>query len=299
VTDANQRHSLQHALEEILGVSRVMPVGDGFSGIVFRTDNGGIVRVARTAAAARLHDLMLRVLPELASRLPVAIPVPSAVLPPTGPLPFGALTYPALPGTAATEAQMSPLIAGQLASFLAVLHHVDLSRFEAVPHHVDDNARWQEIREFIRPTCERVFSPGENRRLSAWWDRFLQAPERHHFTASLCHGDLWYENLLLDDTGGRITAVLDWEAINIGDPAQDLATLRHSGDAFARDVMNHYVLLSEREDPMLARRVQWFWEAREFHGMRLSIEQDDADELADTVAKIRRGPILRDDRGNA
>jgi aminoglycoside 2''-phosphotransferase len=274
----------------------VVPVGGGFSSVVFLSENGDIVRVARTAAVARMHDLLLRVLPELASRLPVAIPDPSSVLPAAGPLPFGALVYPALPGTAATGAQMSPIVARQLASILAVLHQVDHSRFDAVPRHIDDNARWQELREFIRPTCERVFSPRENRRLSSWWDRFLLAPVRRHVTPSLCHGDLWYENLLLDDTGSRITAVLDWEAINIGDPAQDFAPLRHAGDAFARHVINHYVSLSAREDPMLARRVQWFWEAREIHGLRLAIEQDDAKELADAVAKIRRGPILLHDR---
>jgi aminoglycoside 2''-phosphotransferase len=294
-----ERTALQHALEATLGESHVTPIAEGFSSHVFRTGNGTIVRVARTMDAARKHDLMLSVLPRLAPQLPIAIPVPVSILPPSAHLPFGALTYPALPGTAATSADTSPAIAGQLASFLATLHHIDVSSLGDVPRQINDDGRWQELRARIQPTCRRVFSPAENQRLSMWWDRFFRAPERHRFVPSLAHGDLWYENLLLDDTGSRVTAILDWESLNIGDPAQDLARLRYAGSAFAEDVHNRYVALCDRADPLLAIRTQWFWEAGEFHGLRWSIDQHDAAELDDAVAKIRRGPILGDQQDNA
>ena len=43
---------------------------------------------------------------------------------------------------------------------------------------------------------------------------------------TLVHGDMLSHNLLAAD--GRITAVLDWESVHAGDPAQDLAYCRHA-----------------------------------------------------------------------
>jgi len=284
------------AIERALGTSGLTQVGDGFGGIVFRTGSGDIVRVARTASAGRVHHLLHRVLPALAPRLPIAIPIPGAVLPPSGALPFGALVYPALPGTVASAARMVPAIAHQLATFLVALHGIDPAGYEDVPDHVDDRARWRAIRAATLPACEAHLDARERRILDAWWDRFLDAPERRRFVPALCHGDPWYENILLDDAGDRITGVLDWEAIAIGDPARDLSPLRYAGDAFADAVVNHYVSLSPRSDPLLGRRVRWFWEAGELDGLRLAMELDDAEEIADAIGKIRRGPILHLDR---
>jgi aminoglycoside phosphotransferase (APT) family kinase protein len=275
----------------VLGLDRVTPIGDGFNSLVVRADDGRIIRVARTATAARVHRLLGEVLPALAPRLPVAIPVPTAIIPPSAALPYGALVYPALPGTVAEAIRLSPAIARRLALFLVALHGIDPGAFPAVPR--PDDAAWHELRAVVARACAAAFTREERRALDAWWERFLAAPERQAFAPALCHGDLWHENLLLDDAGQRITGVLDWETLTVGDPAQDLAPLRHAGDAFARATLEHYVALSPRRDLLLARRVQWFWEAREFSGLRWAIEQDDAEELADAVAKIRRGPILR------
>jgi aminoglycoside phosphotransferase (APT) family kinase protein len=38
------------------------------------------------------------------------------------------------------------------------------------------------------------------------------------------HGDVLPHNLLADD--GRVTALLDWEFVHVGDPAEDLAYCR-------------------------------------------------------------------------
>jgi aminoglycoside phosphotransferase (APT) family kinase protein len=42
--------------------------------------------------------------------------------------------------------------------------------------------------------------------------------------AVICHGDVGFHNLL--GSGGRITALLDWETARLADPAKDLALVR-------------------------------------------------------------------------
>jgi len=38
-----------------------------------------------------------------------------------------------------------------------------------------------------------------------------------------CHGDFGPQNVLLDPDGGEVTALLDWEMVDVGDPLRDLA----------------------------------------------------------------------------
>ena len=75
--------------------------------------------------------------------------------------------------------------------------------------------------------------------LLEWLRRNLpDAPAR----PALLHGDAAFSNLLV--TGGRVTAIVDWEAAHLGNPAEELAYLRPSvtpvldWDAF----IDHYVL---------------------------------------------------------
>jgi aminoglycoside phosphotransferase (APT) family kinase protein len=76
--------------------------------------------------------------------------------------------------------------------------------------------------------------------LLEWLRRNLpDAPPR----PSLLHGDAAFSNLLVAD--GRVTAVVDWEAAHVGNPAEELAYLRPSvtpvmeWDAFIAEYVRH------------------------------------------------------------
>ncbi len=71
-------------------------------------------------------------------------------------------------------------------------------------------------------------------------DDYRAARDAARYTPTLVHGDLWYGNLLVNATGTRLAGVLDWENVAIDDPAQDFATLMHSGEAFTQAVMDAY-----------------------------------------------------------
>lgn len=135
-----------------------------------------------------------------------------------------------VPGTADTRVLRRPegdpdvrAVALQLAGEAARLHAVDVAR------------------------CPHLFAPGAGRppaveavaaeQLDHWEELFLrQRLEPHPVLAyavrwlrerlpvaervSVVHGDLRFGNLLAD--GGRLTALLDWEMVHLGDPIEDL-----------------------------------------------------------------------------
>jgi len=73
--------------------------------------------------------------------------------------------------------------------------------------------------------------------LYAWiLDNVPDAPGR----PVLVHGDVGFHNMLIDD--GRMSALVDWEFAHIGDPAEDMGSIRNAlGDAAWPDIMRHYV----------------------------------------------------------
>ena len=274
---------LAAALERALPDLRVRPlrvVDVGFGSTVVETAAGVLVRVARSPRAAAGHARELALLPQLAGRLPIAVPEPCLRLDPDPPeLPFGAIAYPKLAGAPLARDAADDALAADVAGFLRALHGLDV---EARPAHDD----LETLRDATSPALARELTAAEQHALERWWDDLLADERLRSYEPRLRHGDLWYENLLVAD--GRLVGVVDWEAAGTGDPAEDLAALRHLGDAFAGRVAAEY----RADDPDLPHRIDRRWQLRELYGVRLSVELGEANELADAVRKLREGPIF-------
>ncbi|WP_082588244.1 phosphotransferase family protein [Paenibacillus sp. Soil724D2] len=52
----------------------------------------------------------------------------------------------------------------------------------------------------------------------------------------MCHGDLWYGNILVDDLCSGIMGIIDFSDMTIGDPAKDLATQGYLGVDFYNQI---------------------------------------------------------------
>ena len=89
------------------------------------------------------------------------------------------------------------------------------------------------------------------------------AGQRSPARAVLVHGDFGPNNVLLDQAGQEITAVLDWEWAHAGDPVEDLAwcewimRMHHPQDAAALDgffgAYGRTPAWAARQDAMLTR----------------------------------------------
>jgi aminoglycoside phosphotransferase (APT) family kinase protein len=104
----------------------------------------------------------------------------------------------------------------------------------------------------------------------------------------LRHGDLGPEHLLTTD--GRVTGVIDWTDVALGDPALDLAWLvHHTPTVFAEALVSAYGATAEE----LARGRDWdrlgpWWEVR--HGLEGAGAEYVASGLEGVVERLRATP---------
>lgn len=116
------------------------------------------------------------------------------------------------------EAHAVRAVALDLAAAAARLHSLAVAPFEGhlAPVRVDDAANtqlagWRDLflEQRLEPHPALVYG-------LTWLGRHPPAAAR----VSLVHGDLRFGNLLHHD--GRLTALLDWEMVHLGDPVEDL-----------------------------------------------------------------------------
>lgn len=199
----------------------IIPLANGWDNAIFRLGEELTVRLPRRAMAALLVEHEQRVLPGLATRLPIAIPAPVRVGRPALGYPWRWSVNPWLPGTvAATTALADPVAEAQrLGSFLRALHRPAPADAPPNPY------RGHFIGENTPIVTERVGalggSPGfdADAVLARWAELVDVAPDMA--APRWIHGDLHAANMLVDD--GAISAVIDFGDVCAGDPATDLA----------------------------------------------------------------------------
>lgn len=125
--------------------------------------------------------------------------------------------------------------------------------------------------------------------MDRWWERFVGDTSLCQWQPVLTHGDIWWGNLLVD--GGRITGILDWEFLSLGDAAWDLGTMRQFGDAFYGEIVAEYLLHRPLDRDWEHRADQW-WALRVFFGIQFAIDREEEAEWVDSLRKLREGPIL-------
>lgn len=152
-------------------------------------------------------------LPRLAPHLPLAVPVPVAKGEPGEGYPCLWSVYRWLPGEDATVAPIADPSAAvlQLAEFISALRGVDADG--APPGRggplADRDAPF-------RASLARLPADLDRAALLAAWESALRAPVWDG-PPVLAHGDLDARNVLVVD--GRLSAVVDWGSLGVGDPA--------------------------------------------------------------------------------
>jgi aminoglycoside 2''-phosphotransferase len=301
--EAPDLHSIGAALVTLFpDLDPLLPIhmlGLGFSSLVLETARGIVFRIARNQDAASRHAKESRLLPRLKSVVPLPIPDPQWSAGPSDVFPFGLIGYHKLSGTPLHPAQLTSTsripIARALASFLRALHAFPTREAHALRLDGPAQLRAQLVilRAEILPALRVALTRQEYQTLVQWWDAFLCDPALQQFPPVLQHGDLWYENILTDATMSVMTGVLDFENSAIGDPAQDFATLNYFGQPFVREVIELYQATGGDLGTNVHYRVQKYWELRDFDGIQFAVRFNDTEEFADSLVKLREGPILK------
>jgi len=203
-----------------LAISRVPDAGT--DNALYRLGEDMVMRLPR-----REHNVVglekERVwLPRLAPFLPVAVPVPLEMGEPGEGYPLEWAIYRWLEGETATADRLGDLTqaAVDLAHLIAALQRIDPTDgpppgrhngFRGGPLSRRDRA----MRSGIAALSGEIDVPA----VTAAWEEALAAPEWNDAPVWI-HGDLDARNLLVRD--GRLSAVLDFGSIGVGDPATDV-----------------------------------------------------------------------------
>jgi len=203
-----------------LRIEAVLPAGT--DNAIYRLGDDMCVRLPRLRSKTLPLEKELRWLPTLAPSLPLDIPVPLLVGEPAEGYPFRWSVFRWLDGDTASAERIEDLrqTANDLAGFIAALQRVDANGGPAPGQH---NAfRGVPLKERDELTRDAIASLGgtiDGPAVISAWEAALDAAEWDREPVWI-HGDLDFRNLLVKR--GRISAVIDFGCLGVGDPACDV-----------------------------------------------------------------------------
>ncbi len=213
----------------------------GTDNALFRLGGEMLVRLPRIDWAAGQAEREHRWLPMLAPHLPLRIPTPIGLGEAAERYPWGWSIVPWLPGENPTRENIRDLDEGArlLARFVTAMGRIDTSdgpragkanfgRGLPIAHR--DAAFRERIAEW-----EEEFPAAA---LLSVWERALAAPAWEGAPAWL-HGDLHPGNMLAH--AGQLSAVIDFGALGVGDPAVEMMPAWNLFDARSRQVFREAV----------------------------------------------------------
>ncbi|MET7619266.1 aminoglycoside phosphotransferase family protein [Streptomyces sp. NPDC005408] len=216
---------------------------------VYRLGDDMAVRLPRIESGVGDVEKEHRWLPRLAPLLPVDIPVALGKGEPAEGYPWNWSVYRWLDGEHPLVGGLADpgLLALDLAEFVAALHRIDPTNgplaYRGGPLRTQD----AETRTAIGELRGMV----DTEAATAAWDAALRAPEWSGPPVWV-HSDLMPGNLLIDR--GRLSAVIDFGTMGVGDPSCDLIAAWNLLPADARDIFR---TASKADDATWARGRGW------------------------------------------
>ena len=222
------------ALPAALRPRRIAALGRGWDADVFLVDDEWVLRIPRNEAAAAGFERELLFSAWLGERLPIAIPQPRPERAgPCGIADWRFVICPLLPGQTITDARLGregrAALAKQLGEFVAALHALDP---QAGPAPLDEDpydrfdagARLPKTLHSLELLAAGdVLPPATLAELR----QLLEAgppPPPEPPRKVVVHADLHRRNLLVG-SDSRLTGVIDWVDLHLGDRAADLASI--------------------------------------------------------------------------
>ena len=262
-------HDLEAIRVEIIRIAPEMGrrsiawLGEGMDSVAVLVGDALVFRFPKHVDAALGVRREMALLPRLAPRLSVSVPRFEYVGQHSGTgLPF--VGYELIRG----EPLHRPLHDGlpeltrdgllrDLATFLDAVHSFPVE--DAVACGVASNGERGDYLDDLRSARDQVFpllDDDVRRHVESQLEAFLEDDANFAHAPTLLHADLWPEHVLFSRGVERLSGIIDFGDISIGDPDYDLAFLAlRLGPDFVAELLRHY----PRDDPArLTRKLRAF-----------------------------------------
>ncbi len=223
-------------------------IGSGWEFDAYLTSDGWVFRFPRRAEGAALFDAERRVHRLVMGRLPrgIAIPRVQFVGQPSREFPYPFAAHAFIPGIPADEVDSDflPSLAPQIGKALGAIHSIPVAAAReagVAEEDVDDEVGREWIEQRLatlsaRPGIDPVVE------LALGWVSQVSLPiSRFEGPLRLIHQDLSPEHVLVDPETGRLTGIIDWTDVILGDAARDFVFLvTWQGWPFVEEVLLSY-----------------------------------------------------------
>ena len=226
-----------------LPIEPVLPLGT--DNALYRLGDDMVARLPRRERTSGRLEKERRWLPRLAPLLPLGVPVPLAEGMPAEGYPFSWSVYRWLKGDNATPGRITDLsqFATDLAQFVAALQRIDPTGGPSPgEHNFGRGAPLPTRDEATRAAIASLGGTIDVDAVTASWDAALRAPEWRRAPVWV-HGDLDSRNLLVEQ--GRLSAVIDFGGLGVGDPACDVMVVWKVLSADTRDIFRAELSVDE------------------------------------------------------
>ncbi|GLC23523.1 phosphotransferase family protein [Roseisolibacter agri] len=219
------------------------PIGQGDHSLAFRC-GATVVRVARSSEAADALQREACTMARIADQLPVAVPRPTFARPGDR---CAFSVHDEVTGVVLTRGRWLRLraakrerAAAELAGFLAALHELPVAVVRRCGLPVLTRAAYaRRLREASGRGLHALLAADVRERLDATLAAW--ARDEDDAASVVLHRDLSPDHVLHDPASGRITGILDFGDLAIGDPARDLIFLREDhGEEMLDAVLRRY-----------------------------------------------------------
>lgn len=207
---------------------------EGWDNTPYLINDKYIFRFPRREIALPCLESEIRLLPWVASHLSLAIPNPKFIGKPSSTYPWPFMGYEMIQGHTACSLKLSEKekmsLAPSLGSFLANLHKLNVS--EAQKRNILPDQVKRSDKKHLITRIQKHLEMLKEQHLELDFDHFLKTLKSAYLKAelspnpSVCHGDFYIRHILLDDTN-KLSGIIDWGDIHLGDPAVDLS-IAHS-----------------------------------------------------------------------
>jgi aminoglycoside 2''-phosphotransferase len=279
-----------------IGSARV--IEEGFDSDALIVNDAWVFRFPRRPDVAAQLEVERALLPALAESLPLPVPRFEVIGPAEGDaLPF--VGYRMLPGEQLRAPLLASLadaereaVAAQLAAFLGALHDFPGERALRLAPTIQTSELEPvgEERAAVEREIFPLLTPAERRWAGALYDA-VDDPQIWRWRPMVTHSDLSSDHLLFDPAARRLSGVIDWGDVELGDPANDFAVLGEYGQPFVEAALRHY---PHPVDAAFRLRMGSLLPRTLFRNLRFLVAHGLADGVASNLRELRERTALRD-----